>query len=103
MILESIIYVLEIAQISLKVQVLERRITQSIQVHGPNGPVTSDVVLSLGEIEMQWICMASRGRAGRPDHPSYDPSNEEWSDCNMATDNRVTPIIVLFAILNINC
>ena len=79
--------------------------TEQLQVYDKNGPIAEAKSFPLEEIEMQWICMTSRGRPGRPDHPKYDPSKAEWSECNTATDNRVIPFIVvnnlvLLAILN---
>ena len=53
--------------------------SEQIQVYDRTGPVSQPEVFSLEEIEMQWICMESRGKSGRPGHPSYDP-NPEWSD-----------------------
>merc|ERR1712131_240179 len=73
------------------------RSSKAIQVYDKNGPVTKSEVFSLEEIEIQWICMASKGRRGRPGHPSYDP-NPEWSECNTATINHVTSVaLVLLA------
>ena len=77
--------------------------TNQIQVYDKNGPVEKEQIFSMEEIQMQWICMASRGRAGRPDHYSYDPSREEWSECNTSTISRLTPVIfILVTILNAN-
>ena len=77
--------------------------TNQVQVYDKNGPVEKEEIFSMEEIEMQWICRAGRGRAGRPGHYSYDPSREEWSECNSATINYPTPVIFVFlTILNAN-
>ena len=72
--------------------------SEEIQVYDSSGPVTQNAVLSLEEIEMQWICMESRGKSGRPGHYSYDP-NPEWSDCNEATSHPYAPIVLLISML----
>ena len=73
--------------------------SEQIQVYDSSGPVTQNAVFSLEEIEMQWICMESRGKSGRPGHYSYDP-NPEWSDCNEATPHPYAPFVLLISMLN---
>ena len=73
--------------------------SEQIQAYDRNGPVKKPEVFSMAEIEMQWICMESRGKSGRPGHPSYDP-NPEWSDCNQAFSHQYAPILLLISLLN---
>ena len=37
--------------------------SEQIQAYDRNGPVTKPEVFSMEEIEMQWICMESRGKS----------------------------------------
>jgi len=74
--------------------------SEQIQAYDRNGPVTKPEVFSMEEIEMQWICMESRGKSGRPGHPSYDP-NPEWSDCNQAISHQYAPVLLLISLLNL--
>ena len=71
--------------------------SEQIQVYDSSGPVTQNEVFSLEEIEMQWICMESKRRSGRPGHYSYDP-NPEWSDCNQASSPHYALILLFISI-----
>ena len=73
--------------------------SEQIQAYDRSGPVKEQEEFSLEEIEMQWICMESRGKSGRPGHPSYDP-NPEWSDCNQAISQQFAPVLLLISLLN---
>ena len=75
--------------------------SEQIQVYDSSGPVSQNEVFSLEEIEMQWICMESKGKSGRPGHYSYDP-NPEWSDCNQASSPQYALILLFTSMLNAN-
>ena len=75
--------------------------SEQIQVYDRSGPVKQNEVFSLEEIEMQWICMESRGKSGRPGHYSYDP-NPEWSDCNQASSPQYALILLFISMINAN-